>query len=66
MFENENTYLKMKEAGKEDQFDRLYEEALKENESYFHKEYPNIIENDVVEDRKIKDISPIDGKEIAT
>ncbi len=66
MFENENTYMKMKDAGKEAEFDKKYEESLKEIESYFHKEYPNIIDSDVIENKKIKDISPIDGKELAT
>ncbi|BAB59794.1 1-pyrroline-5-carboxylate dehydrogenase [Thermoplasma volcanium GSS1] len=65
-FENENTYLRMSEAGKEAEFHRLYEESLKEIEAYFNKEYPNIIDGDVIESKKIKDISPIDGKEIAT
>ncbi|PYB68602.1 aldehyde dehydrogenase [Thermoplasma sp. Kam2015] len=65
-FENENTYLRMVEAGKEEEFHRKYEAALKEAETLFHKEYPNIIADDVVESKKIKDISPIDGSEIAT
>ena len=65
-FDNEMTYAKMVKAGKEAEFDRLYEEALKQVEDLFGKEYPNIIDGEVIEEKKIKDISPIDGKELAT
>lgn len=66
MFENEKTFVRLQKAGKEAEFHRLYEEALKEAESYLHKEYPNIIGEDVKEKEKIKDISPIDGTDVAT
>ena len=66
MFQNEITFVRMQKAGKEAEFHRLYEEALKEAEKYLHKEYPNIIGKEIIEKEKIKDISPIDGKEIAT
>ncbi|SMD31086.1 aldehyde dehydrogenase family protein [Picrophilus oshimae] len=65
MFYNENTYIKMKASGKEDEFDKKYEEALESVKGYFGKEYPNIIINDVNEEKKIKDISPIDESELA-
>ena len=64
-FENEVTFVKMQKARKEKEFDERYEAALKEAESYFGKEYPNIISSDVVEEKKISDTSPIDGREIA-
>ena len=64
-FENEMTFVKMQSAGKEEEFHKLYEKALKEAEKYLGKEYPNIVVNDVVEKEKIKDISPIDGSELA-
>jgi 1-pyrroline-5-carboxylate dehydrogenase len=66
MFQNEITFVRMQKAGKEAEFHRLYEEALKEAEKYLHKEYPNLIGREIIEKEKIKDISPIDGKEIAT
>ncbi|QRF76274.1 Lactaldehyde dehydrogenase [Thermoplasmatales archaeon] len=66
MFDNENTFIKMRDSGKEKEFDSLYENALKQAESYFSKEYPNLANGEVREKQKIKDISPIDGKEIAT
>ena len=66
MFENENTFGRLQQAGKEKEFDSSYEKALKEAESYFGKEYPNLISGEVVEEKKIEDISPIDGKKIAT
>ncbi len=65
-FENEVTYIKFSKAGKEKEFHQLYEEALKSSQKYLNKEYPNIIVDDVMEKEKVKLISPIDGKEIAT
>ena len=64
-FDNEVTFVKIQKAGKEKEFDEKYEAALKKAETYFGKEYPNIIQSDVVEEKKISDISPINGKEIA-
>ncbi len=65
-FENVNTYIKLKDMGLEEEFHQNYENAVKKVTSYFHKEYPNLAEHEVVEQEKIRDISPIDGKEIAT
>lgn len=66
MFDNEQTFLKMQKAGKEEEFHRLYEKAVEDVKKYFGKEYPNIIAGEVQESKKIKDVSPIDGKELAT
>lgn len=66
MFENEQTFLKLQKAGKEGEFHKLYEKALEDVKKYFGKEYPNIISGEVQESKKIKDVSPIDGKELAT
>lgn len=65
-FDNEKTYVKMVKSGKEVEFDQLYEKALKEVEGLFGKEYPNIVDKEIIEEKKIKDISPIDGKELGT
>lgn len=66
MFENEATFVKMVKEGKEEEFHRLYEEALKEVPKYFGKEYPNLVAGEVIEKEKIKEISPNDEKELAT
>lgn len=66
MFENEKTQVNMFKAGKEAEFDRLYEEALKEVEGFFGKEYPNLLSEEVIEEKKINDTSPIDGRSLAT
>lgn len=66
MFDNEQTFLKMQRDGKEGEFHKLYEQALEDVKKYFGKEYPNIISGEVIESKKIKDLSPIDGKELAT
>lgn len=66
MFENEMTYVKMVKEGKEAEFHRLYEEALKEVPQYFGKEYPNLVNGEVIEKEKIKETSPIDESELAT
>lgn len=66
MFENEATFVKMVKEGKEAEFHRLYEEALKEVPKYFGKEYPNLVKGEVIEKEKIKEITPIDEKELAT
>lgn len=63
-FDNENTYIKMVESGKEQQFHEIYEEEIKKVVSYFDIEYPNIVVEDVFEKDKLKHISPIDGKTI--
>ncbi len=66
MFDNEQTFLKLQKAGKEEEFHKLYEKAVEDVKKYFGKEYPNIIAGEVKEAKKVKDISPIDGKELAT
>jgi 1-pyrroline-5-carboxylate dehydrogenase len=63
-FENENTYIKMVENGKENSFHAGYEENLETVKSLFDKEYPNIVVEDVFEQEKMPHISPIDGKTI--
>ena len=63
-FENENTFLKYRSTGREEEFHTRYEKALQECEKYFGREYPNIVVQDVTEEKKIIDISPINGKEI--
>ena len=65
-FDNENTFLKLKSQGKEEEFHRSYEKALKDVEKYLHKEYPNLSFNEMTEKDKIKDTSPIDESELAT
>ena len=65
-FDNENTFLKLKSQGKEEEFHRNYEKALKDVEKYLHKEYPNLSFTEMTEKDKIKDTSPIDESELAT
>ncbi len=63
-FENEMTYLKYVESGKEKEFNELYDRAYEETMKFIGKEYPNLIEKEVVESTKLKHISPVNGKEI--
>lgn len=63
-FENENTYLKMVEKGIEEQFHSMYENEIKKIVSYFDREYPNIVVDDVFEHEKLRHLSPLDGKTI--
>lgn len=64
-FSNVNTLIKMRAAGKEEEFDRLYEEALKTvKEKYFGKEYPILAPEEKTCSEKFEDISPVDGKAI--
>ncbi|GGM74260.1 1-pyrroline-5-carboxylate dehydrogenase 2 [Thermogymnomonas acidicola] len=65
-FENETTFVRMQKQGREAEFHERYERALEDVRRYFGKEYPNIVVRDITEERKIKDVSPIDGSEIAT
>ncbi|HLH85548.1 MAG TPA: aldehyde dehydrogenase family protein, partial [Thermoplasmataceae archaeon] len=65
-FENEKTFVRMQVAGKEEEFHKQYESALREASNYLRKEYPIIIGSEIYENEKFKDISPIDGAEIAT
>jgi 1-pyrroline-5-carboxylate dehydrogenase len=43
MFQNENTFNKMKSEGKEDEFHRRYEEAVRSTKQEFGKTYPMVI-----------------------
>ncbi len=65
-FENEVTFVKYSKAGKERDFHEQYENAVKAAEKYLNKEYPNIIGDEIRENEKVKLVSPINGKEIAT
>lgn len=60
------TFVRMVKEGKEAEFHKLYEEALKEVPQYFGKEYPNLVKGEVFEKEKIKESTPIDEKELAT
>lgn len=60
------TFVRMVKAGKENEFHKLYEEALKEVPKYFGKEYPNLVAGEILEKEKIKEISPNDEKQLAT
>ncbi len=65
-FENEVTYVKYVKNGKEKEFNELYEKACEEAKKYLGKEYKNIIGKEIAEENKVKHISPVDEKEIAT
>ena len=64
-FENENTILKLRSENNEDKFHKSYEAALRDVEKLLGKEYPNIAGDEIKENSKLSDISPIDGREIA-
>lgn len=66
MFENENTFIRMSERKEEAKFHEIYEKALEEVKGFFDREYPNIAGKEIIEKEKISDISPIDGKKLAT
>ncbi len=66
MFENENTYINMKKKGKENEFDSKFDEACKDVTKYFNKEYPNIAGKEVVEEKKIHSVNPLDESKLAT
>lgn len=66
MFENENTYVKMKKQGEESKFDSLFETACKRVVEHFKKEYPNIAGKAITEKKKVEDKSPIDESTLAT
>ncbi len=64
-FSNENTLIKMRAAGNEAEFDRLYDKATRVvKETYFGKEYPILTPEEKQATEKFEDISPIDGKSI--
>ncbi len=61
-FENENTYIKMVENGQEDLFHKEFEESLLKVARFFDKEYPNLVDGEVIEEEKLVHLSPLDGK----
>lgn len=63
-FDNEMTYVRYVENGKEKEFNELYEKACEEAKKFIGKEYPNIVRKEIKEENKLKHISPADGKEI--
>lgn len=66
-FSNENTLIKMRQEGKESEFDRLYDEAVGAvKEKFFGKEYPILTPSEKKTLEKFEDISPIDGSSIGT
>lgn len=62
-FENEFTYRKFVESGKEAEFDALFEEAVKNaKEHIFGKTHPMYIGGkEILSDQKFTEKSPIDG-----
>ena len=67
VFQNENTYLRMKSSGKEDEFDINYDHAIVTIEKdYFGREYPILVPEERKKSNKISDVSPLTGKVIAT
>lgn len=66
MFENENTYVRLKKEGKESEFDSKFDSACREVVKHFKKEYPNLMGKAVKEKSKIEDISPNDESVLAT
>ena len=62
-FKNENTFVELYKKGEVDKYHAQYEDALKLIK--LGEEYPNIIDgNDIFEDKKFNDLSPIDGKTV--
>lgn len=61
-FENENTYIKMVERNEEDLFHKKFEESLAKVTESFHKEYPNLVDGEIIEQEKLSHFSPLDGK----
>ncbi len=65
-FKNENTYINMKAAGREKEFDDMYEASLKEvREKYFNREYPLLLPHEETGRELFDDISPINTEVIA-
>ena len=61
-FENEFTFKKFLESGREEEFDRLFESAVEEAKREFNKEYPLYIGGKAVyASEKLTEKSPIDG-----
>lgn len=61
-FDNENTYIKMVEKNEEDLFHKKFDEGLERVTKFFDKEYPNLVNGDVIEKEKLTHVSPLDGK----
>ncbi len=64
-FENATTYVNYLKKGNVAEFDGLYDEAVKESEKYFGKEYTNTV-SEKNSKNTIKPVSPIDGKTYAS
>ena len=63
-FENATTYVSYVKSEKVDEFNKLYEDALKDSEKYMNREYSNF--GEILENKKLKPVSPVDGKVYAT
>jgi 1-pyrroline-5-carboxylate dehydrogenase len=61
-FDNENTYIKMVERNEEDLFHKKFEDSLERVTKFFDKEYPNLVNGEVLEQEKLTHVSPLDGK----
>lgn len=61
-FDNVNTYIKMVDKKEEDLFDKKFDESVESVTEFFGKEYPNLVNEEVIEQEKITHISPLDGK----
>ncbi|BCS90857.1 MAG: 1-pyrroline-5-carboxylate dehydrogenase [Candidatus Micrarchaeota archaeon] len=62
-FENEFTYRKYLEAGKEEEFDKLFEAAVEKVKSNFGGEYPIVINGEPIYTKdKMIESSPIDNR----
>ncbi len=61
-FDNENTYIKMVEINEEDLFHKKFEESIEGVRKFFDKEYPNLVNGEVIEQEKLIHVSPLDGK----
>ena len=48
-FENESTFVRMAKKGNQKEFNRMYEDALKDVTKFLGQEYPNIIGKNVKE-----------------
>ncbi len=61
-FDNENTYIKMVEKNEEDLFHKKFDESVESVKKLFQKEYPNLVNGEVIEQEKLIHLSPLDGK----
>ncbi len=62
-FHNESTYTKCLEQGKEEEFDRLFDEAVQDvKKNLFGKKFPMYINGkEIFSDEELVEVSPIDG-----